>query len=182
MTLHSFDSLVRSFRRQVQLPWRTDVPASGRVWILWYDRSLELRVGGQWPLLEQESARAGHGWRSIDAGPMFAQWLDGHELRDAVLSQPDELGSLLPEFEDAVVEQLTTVLDAAAPDDLVAVKRCGALFGLASLSKVVNRVESSVQGRLLLSFAGRYEGTGYRLLDARPGWNYHAVPIPSEPA
>ena len=182
MTLHSFDFLVRSFRRQVQLPWRTDVPASGRIWILWYDRSLELRVSGQWALFEQETVRAGHEWRSVDAGPMFAKWLASHELRDAVLNQPDELGSLLPEFEDEVVERLTTVLDAATPDTLVAVKRCGALFGLARLSTIVSRIEASVQGRLLLSFAGRYEGTGYRLLDARPGWNYHAIPIPSEPA
>jgi len=113
---------------------------------------------------------------------MFGAWLASHELREAVLQQPDELRSLLPEFEDYVVGQITTVLDASGADDLVAVRRCGALFGLASLSKVVSRIERSVSGRLMLSFAGRYEGTGYRLLDARPGWNYHAVPIPSEPA
>jgi hypothetical protein len=152
------------------------------VWILWYDRSLELRVSGQWPAIEEETLRAGHGWRSVDAGPMFGAWLDGHELRDAVLQQPDELQQLLPEFEDYVVEQITSVLDVAGPNDLVGVRRCGALFGLVSLSKVVSRIEGAVQGRVLLSFAGRYEGTGYRLLDARPGWNYHAVPIPSEPA
>lgn len=113
---------------------------------------------------------------------MFGDWLGSHELRDAVLEQPDELRSLLPEFEDYVTNQITTVLDVAGAEDLVAVRRCGALFGLASLSKVVSRVEHAVNGRLLLSFAGRYEGTGYRLLDARPGWNYHAVPIPSEPS
>lgn len=149
--------------------------------MLWYDRSLEPRVAGQWPVLEQETRRAAHGWVSLDAGAMFGLWLASHDLRDAVLEQPDELRSLLPEFEDHVVREFTTVLDASGADDLVAVRRAGALFGLASLSKVVSRVEPSVRGRLLLSFAGRYEGTGYRLLDARPGWNYHAVPIPSEP-
>lgn len=132
-------------------------------------------------MFEQETQRAGHGWIGVDAGAMFGTWLASHELREAVLEQPDELRALLPEFDDHVVAQVTTALDAAGPDDLVAVRRCGALFGLASLSKVVSRVEPSVKGRLLLSFAGRYEGTGYRLLDARPGWNYHAVPIPSEP-
>lgn len=172
---------MKAFRRQVQLPWRSDVPPSARVWMLWYDRSLEPRVAGQWPAFEQETLRAGHGWRGLDAGTMFGTWLASHELRDAVLEQPDELRALLPEFEDHVVSEITTVLDVSGVDDLVAVRRCGALFGLASLSKVVSRVEPSVRGRLLLSFAGRYEGTGYRLLDARPGWNYHAVPIPSEP-
>lgn len=150
--------------------------------MLWYDRSLEPRVAGQWPVFEQETTRAAHGWRPLDAGTMFGQWLGGHELRDAVLQQPDELRSLLPEFEDYVTEEISTVLAVAGENDLVSVRRCGALFGLASLSKVVSRVEHSVSGRLMLSFAGRYEGTGYRLLDARPGWNYHAVPIPSEPA
>lgn len=179
--MHSFDSLVKAFRRQVQLPWRSDVPPSARVWMLWYDRSLEPRVAGQWPVFEQETQRAGHGWIGVDAGAMFGIWLASHELREAVLEQPDELRALLPEFEDHVVAEVTTALDVSGADDLVAVRRCGALFGLASLSKVVSRVEASVEGRLLLSFAGRYEGTGYRLLDARPGWNYHAVPIPSEP-
>jgi hypothetical protein len=180
--LHSFDSLLKSFRRQVQLPWRDDVPAASRVWILWYDRSLELRVEGQWGLFEQEAERAGHSWHTFDAGPLFAAWLQAHELREALLSQPDELGALLPEFEDDVVEKLSSTLGGVAPDNIVAVKRCGALFGLVSLSKALRRVETKIQGRLLLSFAGRYEGTGYRLLDARPGWNYHAIPIPSEPA
>ncbi len=173
---------MKAFRRQVQLPWRSDVPPSARVWMLWYDRSLEPRVAGQWPVFEQETRRAAHGWSSLDAGSMFGDWLGSHELRDAVLEQPDELRSLLPEFEDYVTNRITTVLDVAGAEDLVAVRRCGALFGLASLSKVVSRVEHAVNGRLLLSFAGRYEGTGYRLLDARPGWNYHAVPIPSEPS
>jgi hypothetical protein len=180
--LHNFDFLVQAFKRQVQLPWRPDAPPSGRVWILWYDRSLELRVAGQWHTFGQEAARAGHGWSTLDAGPLFGAWLQGHDLREEVLAQPDELPSLLPEFEDYVAARLTSVLDEATPNDLVGVRRCGALFGLASLSKVVSRVEASIRGRLMLSFAGRYEGTGYRLLDARPGWNYHAVPIPSEPA
>lgn len=149
--------------------------------MLWYDPSLELRVSGQWSTFEQETLKAGHGWKSFDAGPVFSDWLAGHELREAVLEQPDELHALLPEFEDHLVQLLATELVAAGPDDVVAVRRGGALFGIASLSKVVMRVENSIRGRLLISFAGRYEGTGYRLLDARPGWNYHAIPIPSEP-
>jgi hypothetical protein len=179
--MHNFDALVKAFKRQVQLPWRSDVPPSARIWMLWYDGALERRVSAHWPVFEQETRRAAFGWKSLDAGPMFGAWLDSHELRDDVLQQPDELHALLPEFEDHVVDRIATVLDASADNDLVSVQRCGALFGLASLSRVVNRVEPHVRGRLMLAFAGRYEGTGYRLLDARPGWNYHAVPIPSEP-
>ncbi len=90
--------------------------------MLWYDRSLEPRVAGQWPVFEQETRRAAHGWSSLDAGSMFGDWLGSHELRDAVLEQPDELRSLLPEFEDYVTNQVATVLDVAGVDDLVAVE------------------------------------------------------------
>jgi hypothetical protein len=36
-----------------------------------------------------------------------------------------------------------------------------------------------VPGRLLQTFPGTHEGGIYRLLDARDGWNYLAVSIPS---
>ena len=38
-------------------------------------------------------------------------------------------------------------------------------------------VEAHIRGRLLVFFPGIYEQDNYRLLDARDGWNYHAVPI-----
>jgi hypothetical protein len=34
-----------------------------------------------------------------------------------------------------------------------------------------------VRGRLVGFFPGQYEQNNYRLLDARDGWNYLAVPI-----
>ena len=34
-----------------------------------------------------------------------------------------------------------------------------------------------IQGRLLLFFPGEFDNNNYRLLDARDGWNYLAVPI-----
>ena len=180
--MHNFDTLQRAFRKQIALPWREDAPASGRVWILWYDKALENRVAGQWHLFEEEARAAGHGWVSVDVGPMFGLWMAEHELVEGLLEQPDELASVLPDFEAYAADQLKAALDRAEPNDLVAVRRCASLYGLASVSKLIDKVESSIRGRLMLSFAGRYEGSGYRLLDARPGWNYHAVPIPAEPA
>lgn len=38
-------------------------------------------------------------------------------------------------------------------------------------------VEPHIRGRLLVFFPGVYEHENYRLLDARDGWNYRAVPI-----
>jgi hypothetical protein len=180
--MHTFDDLVKAYRKQVRLPWREDVPASGRVWMLWYDRSLEGRVAGQWDQFAHETHAADHGWQSLDAGTLFAAWLEASGFEDALLEEPEELKTVLPRFETHVANWLGEAVDAAGPNDVVALKRSGALFGLARLSRAVEAVEGRLKGRLLLSFAGRYDGTGYRLLDARPGWNYHAIPIPSEPA
>jgi hypothetical protein len=51
------------------------------------------------------------------------------------------------------------------------------LFGFLKISEVLPMVEGDVKGRLLVFFPGVYEQNNYRLLDARDGWNYHAVPI-----
>ena len=179
--MHNFDTLMRAFERQVQLPWRDDVPSAARVWMLWYDKALELRVQGQWAQFEAEAHRAGHGCVSFDIGALFGPWLDKHELRNELLEEPDQFAVVRPEFEAHVGDELGKALAAASPNDLVAVQRCGALYGLASLSNIISKVEEGIKGRLLLAFAGRYEGTGYRLLDGRRGWNYHAIPIPPEP-
>src|SRR5947209_3342847 len=51
------------------------------------------------------------------------------------------------------------------------------LFGFLKVSEILPLVEGDVRGRLLVFFPGTYEQNNYRLLDARDGWNYHAVPI-----
>jgi hypothetical protein len=59
----------------------------------------------------------------------------------------------------------------------VAVSGVGALFGFTRVSQVLKLVEPSIRGRLVVFFPGQYEENNYRLLDARDGWNYLAVPI-----
>ena len=44
---------------------------------------------------------------------------------------------------------------------------------------LVERVEDSVRGRLLVLFPGEFAGNVYRFMDARDGFNYMAVPITS---
>ena len=39
------------------------------------------------------------------------------------------------------------------------------------------RVADRIGGRFLVLFPGSYERGNYRLLDARDGWNYLAIPI-----
>jgi hypothetical protein len=67
----------------------------------------------------------------------------------------------------------------AGPDTVVALLGVGTLFGLARVSSVVEGIKEAVQGRLLVFFPGEHhpENHTYRLLDARDGWNYLAVPL-----
>ena len=60
---------------------------------------------------------------------------------------------------------------------MVAVFGVGALFGFARLSQILKMVEPDIRGRLVVFFPGHLDRNNYRLLDARDGWNYMAVPI-----
>ena len=60
---------------------------------------------------------------------------------------------------------------------VVALKGVACLYGLLMVSDLVKALAANVPGRLLVFFPGEHEGNNYRLLDARDGWNYLAVPI-----
>ena len=62
-------------------------------------------------------------------------------------------------------------------NSVVALFGVGSLFGFARVSQVVRAIERDVRGRLVIFFPGHFEQNNYRLLDARDGWNYLAVPI-----
>ena len=86
----------------------------------------------------------------------------------------------LADFKQAVVARIGRGAAVARP---IPRTRCVALYGVASLfgflriSEILPLVEGHIRGRLLVFFPGVYEQNNYRLLDARDGWNYHAVPI-----
>ena len=60
---------------------------------------------------------------------------------------------------------------------MVAILGAGSLFGLTGISQVLRMIEGDIKGRLVVFFPGHFERNNYRLLDARDGWNYLAVPI-----
>jgi hypothetical protein len=62
-------------------------------------------------------------------------------------------------------------------DTVIAVQGVACLFGFTRVSLVLKEVVKDIRGRLVVFFPGEYEGNNYRLLDARDGWNYLAVPI-----
>ncbi len=145
---------------------------------MWYEKGLERRVRGQLHEFKDLTQAAGHGWQHIDLVSLFPKWAASHEFIAELVEQPEELRSVLPEFEAHLTEALKSFLEQAKANDVVAVTGCGSLFGLVRVSTLITKVASSIRGRLLLTFPGSHQSNVYRLLDARDGWNYHAIPIP----
>ena len=63
---------------------------------------------------------------------------------------------------------------------LFAITGLASLFGFMRASRLVEAVAPAVRGRLLVFFPGERDGANYRLMDARDGWNYLAIPITAE--
>jgi hypothetical protein len=179
-SLYSFDEILRAYQRQVALPWQPDLPPAGRVWIIWYDKSMQRRFTARLSEFEHATLVAGHGWRQLDLAPSFGRWIASHELFVPLLAQPAEIRGLRPEFEEHLAGLVEEQLLACTGADVLAVDGCGALFGFARISTLVSRVATAIRGRMLIGFPGKYSAGVYRLLDARDGWNYHAVPIPPD--
>ena len=83
-------------------------------------------------------------------------------------------------FVETLIEQIKAqIATQAGPDTVVALVGVGALFGVARVSTVVEGIKDAIPGRLLVFIPGEHhpENHTYRLLDARDGWNYLAVPL-----
>ena len=173
------DDLLGQFRRQVSLPWSQDTARDYRVWIMHYDRALERRIQGRLHDFEALARQYDHGWASLNLASLVAPWFAAHELFEGLADQPDELPGLLPDFEAHVIATVRTRLQTLTEKDILALSGAGALFGLMRASTLTEKVAPDIKGRLLLLFPGRHENGVYRLLDARDGWTYRAIPIPA---
>ena len=173
------DDLLGHFRRQVSLPWPQDTAPDYRVWIMHYDRALERAHPGASARFRGSGAPFNHGWASLNLATLVAPWFAGNDLFDGLCRQPDELPGLLPDFEEHVVATVRARLQALHEQDILALSGVGALFGLMRASTLTEKAAPDIKGRLLLLFPGRHTNGVYRLLDARDGWTYRAIPIPA---
>lgn len=169
--------LLCEYARFVRQPWDHTLAGPQKVWFAIYDPPHERRLRFHLSEFEVATKEAGHGWRLCDLTGAFANWMGQHEYRDAYFAYPDDLDLALPDFVEHLAGEVSAVLKSADDDTVVALPGVASLFGLTRVSGLVERVAPAVRGRLLVFFPGQYEGSNYRLLDARDGWNYLAVPI-----
>ena len=174
------DKLAERYRRHVALPWQKDLAGAERAIFVVYDKADERRLRARKALFELATTKAGHRWFECDLTGAFAEWMAGTEYRDSYFESPEDLGlKLEDDFLEYAAGRVRAVLAAPEADEgsVVAVFGVASLFGFARVSELMQAVEGDVRGRIVVFFPGEYEDGNYRLLDARDGWNYLAIPI-----
>lgn len=173
------ERLLRAYERHVQVPWDDRIAGPERVWFAIYDKTQERRLRARIKAFENATEAAGYWWHYVDVTDTFAEWMASHRYREAYFKEPELLESALDGYTRYVIDRIKEELQAPDVDSrtVVAVLGVGSFFGLTYVSRVVDGVAHDIHGRLLVFFPGVYEKQNYRLLDARDGFNYLAVPI-----
>ena len=172
--------LLQNYERHASVSWPTTLAGVQKVWFAVYEKTDERRLRFRIDEFETATIRSGHAWKLVDITDAFPKWMAAHEYRDSYFASPELLESAYDDFRDYVVEKIRAELAGSDENTVVGVLGVGSLFGFTKVSEVVTGVQSEIRGRLLVFFPGYHEGNTYRLLDARDGWNYMAVPITSQ--
>jgi hypothetical protein len=174
------EELAEQYARHMSTPWQRTVSGAQRVVIVVYDKELERTLRARRAAFENATREAGYKWREVDLTDCFATWMAADEYKEAYFSSPGDLQlKLTAEFTSFAADRIKQALqeETVDPDTVVAVLGTGSLFGFARASQVIQSVELDIRGRMVVFFPGQFDRNNYRLLDARDGWNYLAVPI-----
>lgn len=174
------DRLAERYKRYIELPWQKDLAGAQRAIFIVYDKVDERRLRAREDLFAMATAEAGHGWIGCDLTRAFAEWMAKTGYRDSYFESPEDLELKLEEdFLQHVAGRLRAVLTAPEVDDnsVVGIYGIASLFGFVRVSELMREIEQDIRGRAVVFFPGEYENSNYRLLDARDGWNYLAIPI-----
>jgi len=173
------DRLIAAFQAQLRHPWSADRSGGERVWFLVIDPDKMRSVLAQKEAFRQAAQGAGKQWHEIDLTDTFGSWMASLEYANHYFARPQRAASLPGDFVEWLRKDVERQIQDAqlGRHSLLVLSGTESLFGLTKLSGVVHSIEDSVPGRLLVLFPGQYHQPQYRLLDARDGWNYLAVPI-----
>ncbi|MDH4459324.1 MAG: hypothetical protein QE272_11525 [Nevskia sp.] len=177
-------SILDKLKEHLALPWPQNVSGQERVLMVVYPPSEERRVRRLVETGEfaQEVRALNHGWSSLDLATTFSQWLAKHEYGDRLLQRPERLWDdkgNVNGLEGYLVERICQASANDDPNTVFAMLGCGGLFGLFSVSRLIQLVAERVPGRLVAFFPGEFDAAhnSYRLLGAKDGWGYLATPI-----
>ena len=180
--MSKISALISAYEKHISVPWQQSLAGSQRVLFAVYDKTDELRLRAHVTEFELVTRDTEHDWHLIDLTDTFPIWMASVKYKESYFKNPDDLDGYqtgeVTEFTRELIKDLKSDLENNQnPNQVTALLGVGTLFGVSHVSTLVNGIASSISGRLLVLFPGEYENNTYRLLDARDGWNYLAVPI-----
>lgn len=178
--MSAIERLVTNYARQVALRWPDNLSGKQRVWLAVYPPAEERRLRARLPQFEAATFEAKHTWDLIDLSPLLARFIAAHEYREGIFAEPNQFHAD-SDIEEQAAEALRQACsrDDVTPSSVLAVIGLASLFDHLHVSSLLDRVEDSIRGRLLVFFPGEYQHNVYRFMDARDGFNYMALPITS---
>lgn len=174
------DRLVDRYATHCAIQWERNLAGPQKVWFAIYDKTDELKLRYRLPAFDLATREAGHGFHLVDLTDTFGEWMASLEYRNDYFRRPDHLRSAYTQYRAFVVERIRQVIERSTENDIVALLGVGSLFPFLKVSDLVNAVAPMTRGRLLVFFPGEHQDNNYRLLDARDGWNYLAVPLQAD--
>ena len=174
------EELAARYRAHIGAPWQRNLAGDQKTIFVVYPKTDERKLRARLELFEMGTTSTGYHWRLLDLTDTFARWMADADYRDIYLEEPETIAmKLRSDFVQYVAGRLREALTAPGVDEdtVVAVQGVACLFGFTRVSLVLKEVVNDIRGRLVVFFPGTYEDNNYRLLDARDGWNYLAVPI-----
>lgn len=174
------EELANRYRNHIAAPWPRNLAGEQKIIFIVYPKTDERKLRARLELFETETIKAGHKWKSFDFTKTFARWMSSLEYKEIYFEEPENLTiPLQSNFLPFAAGELREMLAAADVDSdtVVAVYGVAGLYGLTKVSHVLKEVVRDIRGRLALFFPGEFENNNYRLLEARDGWNYLAIPI-----
>jgi hypothetical protein len=174
------EELAARYRTHIGAPWQRNLAGDQKAIFVVYPKTDERKLRARLELFEMATTSTGHGWRLLDISNSFARWMADTDYREAYFEDPEALTmKLRSDFVQYAAGRLREVLTDGSVDEntVVAIQGVACLYGFTRVSLVLKEVVKDIQGRLVVFFPGEYEENNYRLLDARDGWNYLAVPI-----
>jgi hypothetical protein len=174
------EELANRYQNHISAPWQRNLAGDQKAIFLVYPKEDERKLRARLELFEMATIDAGHNWKFFNFTKTFADWMANTEYRELYFESPEDLTmKLQSDFLQFAAQELRNALIApdVNSDTVVAVCGVASLYGFTKVSLVLKEVVHDIRGRLLLFFPGEFDNNNYRLLDARDGWNYLAVPI-----
>ena len=180
--MSKIQQLIDNYEKKVNSPWEENLSGQEKVWFVVYQKGKERLLRSRISEFELRTKEADKSWFHVDLTDTFPEWMMEQEYREEYFKNPESLDFALTKYKRFVVEKIRNQLTQEAVDSnsVVAVSGVATLFGFLKVHNLVKEVRGDITGRLVVFFPGTFDGNSYRLLDARDGWDYRAVPITNE--